>query len=126
MRKPNEILQITCVICGESIQRKFILCQNCYKSHKQYMREPWFIELAQMQRFQDYIDTMERYTPDKIDSDFVPFEMRVIRRKIGAPRKTTKNIKTKAKELRDRGLSFRKIGKILGISYVTVRNLLLN
>lgn len=126
MSKPNEILQITCVICGVSTSRRFVLCQNCYKTHKQYIKEPWFIELIQLQRFQDYIDTVERYTLDKVDSDFIPFEARVIRKRVGAPRKTTKNIKTRAKELRRKGLSFRKIGKILGISYVTVRNLVLN
>lgn len=126
MQKPNEILQVTCVICGNPTARQFVLCPNCYKTHKQYMRDKWFIELISMQRFQDYIDTMERYTLDKVDSDFVPYEMRKPRKKIGAPKKTNLTMKERARSLKKKGYSLRKIGKILSVSYETVRTLLSN
>jgi hypothetical protein len=49
----------TCTLCSNRIRPKQKLCYDCFKQFKDYINEPWFKELVQIQQHQDNIDRRE-------------------------------------------------------------------
>lgn len=114
----NQISNVKCCGCGVKIQRKHVLCQECYPAYKDYFKEQWFVELVHSQRIQDFIDTHEGYS-----LDYPPPQLE-IKNNTKAGMKITTDLVRDAKRLRSTGMSLRKIGKNLQVSYETVRKVL--
>lgn len=114
----NQIGVVKCCVCSSKVQRKHILCQECYPKYKEYFKEQWFIELVHSQRIQDFIDTQEGYSLD------MPPPQLEIKNNTRAGMKINMDLVRDAKRLRSMGMSLRKIGKVLQVSYETVRKVL--
>lgn len=127
----------TCVMCEDAIPPYWIVCPECFKLVQNHMHEQWFQDLVYMHKMQVFITRIEK---DTLREDFIGeiengiytvkefpdnFKRKKYRTYEGRPTIITQRLEERCKELRKQGLSYRKIAKIVNVSYVTVRTILL-
>lgn len=127
----------TCTLCGEPTRRFYTLCPRCFKQYGEYIHEPWFKELATMQKRQDFIDSMENANiPDDVDmikagailkTRYADYNYGIRKsRAQGQPVKATDDKKQHILELRAKGMSYRKIARIVGLGRSTINEIIRN
>lgn len=134
--KNREYTSVVCILCGKSIHVTYKLCKHCYKQYHMYMHEPWFLELARLEKIQNKINDMEPYSiSDAVLTEIDQPDAQVVKNPVGRPAIDWRIVESILKiydedidhitrnNLKRKPISYRSIARLLGnkVSYLTIR-----